>query len=107
MAPGGAGGTAGGGGDGALSGDEMVLTVAAGRGEPEYMLAISRPGTRGAPRGAVRVREWTSDTWASAGAERVLLTEDVYARVERAHHERRRVSVELPRLRAWLDGRPR
>ena len=66
----------------------------------------TRPASGGYPAGGmVRVREWSEANWAGPPAERVLPAEEVYAAVERAHAERRRVTVSLPELRAWLDGR--
>ena len=79
---------------------ELVVQVAAGGGEGEYMLVLHRPAD-----GRVFVREWGDANWASSGTDRVLPVADVYGRVRRAYDQRRRVSVELARLRAWLDGR--
>ncbi|HEU4565719.1 MAG TPA: hypothetical protein VFS05_13755 [Gemmatimonadaceae bacterium] len=80
-------------------GDELTVQVHGADGAPEllWVLALVAPGM-------VQVREWTPATWSGAPTERVLPADEVYARVRRAHDQRRRVSVELAELRAWLDG---
>ena len=80
---------------------ELVVQVAAGSGEPNYMLVLGRPVN-----GRVRVREWSDDSWSDEAHERMLGIEDVWGRVEQAFRQRRRVTVEMAQLRAWLDGRP-
>jgi hypothetical protein len=56
------------------------------------------------PGGAVRVREWSDANWAGPAEERVQAAAEVYATVERAYHERHRITVSLPELRAWLGA---
>jgi hypothetical protein len=81
--------------------DTLVVRVDASGGDPEYVLMISRPsGDR------VRVREWSTANWVEA-TERELAVKDVYARLERAERRRRRISVDMLDVRAWLDQRPR
>ena len=77
-----------------------ILTVQVeGRGdEPERLVLIERPS-----RGRVRVREW-AERWNGLPSERELSVEELYAGFERAVRARRRVSEELARIRAWLDG---
>jgi hypothetical protein len=77
--------------------EELVVQVDRGGRDDAYLLVIARPTS-----GSVRVREWSSENWAGPATERVVSVDEVYARIERAVRERRRVSVELPRLRAWL-----
>ncbi len=79
--------------------NELVVLVDAGAGEGQYMLGLARPVG-----GTVHVREWSGDNWASAPVERDLPTSEVLARLQRAYDQRRRMSVELLRVRAWLDG---
>ena len=78
----------------------LTVHIVGKRGDSDRTLMLER-----APGGAVRVREWSAANWAGPPAERVVPAEEVYATVERAYRERRRVSVSLAELRAWLDGR--
>ena len=82
--------------------DHLVVQVDRGGDESEYMLMISRPAD-----GRVRVREWSPANWAWEPPETELPVDEVYARLARADRERRRISVEMPRVRAWLGGRTR
>jgi hypothetical protein len=78
---------------------EILTVQVEGRGaEPERLVLIERPS-----RGRVRVREW-ADGWTGSPSERELPVEELYAGFERAVRARRRVSEELARIRAWLDG---
>ena len=79
--------------------DHLVVQVDRGGDEAEYMLMISRPAD-----GRVRVREWSPANWASEPPETELAVDEVYARLARADRQRRRISVEMPRVRAWLGG---
>ena len=79
--------------------NELVVLVDAGAGEGEYMLGLARP-----ERGTVHVREWSGGNWAGPPVERDLPTGEVLARLQRAYDQRRRISAELLRVRAWLDG---
>ena len=78
----------------------LTVHIVGAPGESDRTLMLER-----APGGAVRVREWSDANWAGPPAECVLAAEEVYVVVARAHAERRRVTVSLPELRAWLDGR--
>ncbi len=82
--------------------DHLVVQVDRGADEAEYMLMISRPAE-----GRVRVREWSPANWASEPPEIELPVDEVYARLARADRQRRRISVEMPRVREWLGGRLR
>jgi hypothetical protein len=79
--------------------DELTVQVhdAGGTRELLWVLSPIAPGL-------VRVREWAPGNWASPPEERLLTADEVLARVRRAHDERRRVSITLAELRAWLDG---
>ena len=83
-----------------LMSESLTVHIVGGGGESDRTLVLERAGG-----GAVRVREWSDANWAGPAAERVMAAEDVYATVERAHRARRRVTVSLAELRAWLDGR--
>ena len=78
----------------------LTVHIVGRRKESDRTLMLERSSG-----GSVRVREWSEANWAGPPAEYVLPAEEVYAAVERAHAERRRVTVSLPELRAWLDGR--
>ena len=82
--------------------EHLVVSVSRARDEPEYVLMISRPAD-----GVVHVREWSPANWAHEPREEDLPVDAVYARLERAERQRRRISLEMPRVRAWLDGRTR
>lgn len=79
---------------------QLTVHIVGRAGESDRTMMLER-----AAGGAVRVREWSDANWAGPATERVMPAEDVYAIVERAHRERRRVTIALPELRAWLDGR--
>ena len=79
--------------------DELVVLVDASAGEPQYMLGLSRPVG-----GRVHVREWSGENWAGPPVERDLATGEVLARLQRAYDQRRRINLELLRIRSWLDG---
>ncbi len=82
--------------------DHLVVHVSRADGELEYMLMISRPADD-----RVRVREWSPANWVSGPVEVELPVDEVYARLEGAERQRRRISIEMPRVRAWLGGAPR
>jgi len=84
-----------------LDAEELGVLVAAGGGEPERLVMLGRPA-----HGRVHIREWSTGTWAGAPDERDAGIEETFSRFQRAFDERRRLSVALPRIRAWLDGRP-
>ncbi len=82
--------------------DHLVVQVGGGGDEAEYMLMISRPAE-----GRVRVREWSPASWALEPSEVELPVDEVYARLARAERQRRRISVEMLRVREWLGGQAR
>jgi hypothetical protein len=45
--------------------------------------------------------------WSEGPLERELPVDEVYSRLARAERERRRVSVEMLRVRAWLEDQTR
>jgi hypothetical protein len=79
--------------------DELVLQIDGGGGETPALLVISRPTG-----GRVRVREWSGESWAGMPCEREWTVDDLYARLDRAHRARRRITAEMYAIRAWLGG---
>ena len=90
--------------DARASGDaapEALSVLVAGDGcEPERLVMLARP--RG---GRVRVREWSTHSWNAEPREHEAEVDAIWQAFERAYRRRRRLSEELPRIRAWLDGR--
>ena len=80
--------------------DVLSVLVAGDGCEPERLVMIARP-----ERGRARVREWDATSWNAEPRERETDVESLWAAFERAYRQRRRLSEELPRIRAWLDGR--
>ena len=77
--------------------EHLVVRVDGGPGDTNYTLMIARPHA-----GRVRVQEWTEANRAGAAHAAVLSIDDVYARLERAFEARRRINVDLGRIREWL-----
>ena len=86
-------------GDASDGPDELVLQIDGGDGETPALLVISRPS-----HGHVRVREWSGETWNGIPDERRWPVGDLYARLDRAYRARRRITVEMYAIRAWLGG---
>lgn len=82
--------------------EELTVLIAAGGGEPDRLLVLGAPAN-----GRVRVREWNAPDWAAAPAEREIATSDALAIFQHAFDARRRLSVALVEVRAWLEGRRR
>ena len=80
---------------------EALSVLVAGDGcEPERLLVLARPRA-----GRVKVREWTTQSWNAEPREHEADVDALWQAFERAYRQRRRLSEELPRIRAWLDGR--
>ena len=79
--------------------DALSVQVQGGQGEPERIYVLARPAA-----GAVAVREIAADGVPTV-RDYVAPTGELYDRFEAALNARRRVSVELYRLREWLAGR--
>jgi hypothetical protein len=81
--------------------DNEILTVRIGGkpGLPERLLRISRPAG-----GRVVTREWTSDSWNTAGEERERSAAELLAQIEAAFAAGHSVSEEMYGLRLWLTG---
>jgi hypothetical protein len=80
---------------------ELGVLISAGAGEPDRLLLLARPSA-----GRVHVREWSTHNWSSAPDERDLAVADALAVFQRAYDARRRMSVSLRGIEAWLAGRP-
>jgi hypothetical protein len=81
--------------------DELGVLIAAGAGEPERLLMLGRPS-----RGSVHVREWSTHNWSGAPDEREIPVASALAIFRRAHDARRRMTVALKEVEAWLEGLP-
>lgn len=80
---------------------ELGVLISAGAGKPDRLLIIGRPSD-----GRVRVREWSTHNWSSAPDEREISVADALAIFQGAYDARRRMSVSLKGIQAWLAGRP-
>jgi hypothetical protein len=80
-------------------GDEEFLTLRIGGSEsqPERLLLVGRPVG-----GKVRVREWTTTTLNTAGANYEIDAAEMLADIQRASDARLPVSEEMYRVRRWL-----
>lgn len=54
--------------------------------------------------GRVQVREWRGESWADGPVDRTCDAGALFAELEQAYHDRRRLSEELYRIRLWLEG---
>jgi len=84
----------------ASSGETLQLLVGGGQGEPEMLLLIERPTSRG----IVRVRSWTSEDWSAPAAAAERTVADLLADVERWARQRRGLNHSLSAVRQWLNG---
>ncbi|HEU6451449.1 MAG TPA: hypothetical protein VFT57_08500 [Gemmatimonadaceae bacterium] len=100
-APAGAGPAASGSSAASAAPAELGVLISAGAGEPDRLLLVERPSN-----GRVHVREWSTHNWSSAPDERDLAVADALAIFQRAYDSRRRMSVSLKGIEAWLAGRP-
>ena len=81
--------------------DDATLSVQVeGKGRDAVRLyVIGRPAA-----GRVHVREWRGEDWTAGPIERDVAATELYAEIERAYEQRRRVSEEMYRIRHWLEG---
>ena len=86
-----------------MSGAESIsIQVQGGRGEPERLLVLSRVRD-----GRVEVREFRFGAEDEDGPREYSERADVVlGRLERAHHERRRLSEDMHSIRRWLGAQP-
>lgn len=83
-----------------FTGDEFLsLTIGGDAGQPSRLLLIGRPR-----KGLVRVREWTSNSLNTEGADFDVDPAELLADIERAYEARFAVSEEMYRIRTWLSG---
>jgi hypothetical protein len=54
----------------------------------------------------VHLREWSTHNWSSAPDENEISVADALAIFQGAYDARRRMSVSLKGIQAWLEGRP-
>jgi hypothetical protein len=80
---------------------ELGVLISAGGGEPDRLIVLQRPVN-----GRVRVREWSTHNWSGAPDEREISVADALATFQGAYDARRRISVSLKGIQAWLAGRP-
>lgn len=81
--------------------EEMGVLITEGAGEPDRLIMVGRPSG-----GMVHLREWSTDNWNAAPAERDSRVADAVAIFRAAFDARRRMSVSLQEIRSWLEGRP-
>ncbi|HET7551778.1 MAG TPA: hypothetical protein VFK04_10810 [Gemmatimonadaceae bacterium] len=80
---------------------ELGVLISAGAGKPDRLLILGRPSD-----GRVHIREWSTHNWSSAPDESEISTADALAIFQDAYDSRRRMSVSLNGIQAWLAGRP-
>jgi hypothetical protein len=80
---------------------ELGVLISAGGGEPDRLIILHRPAN-----GRVHVREWSTHNWSGAPDERDISVAEALATFQSAYDERRRMSVSLKGIQAWLAGRP-
>lgn len=76
----------------------LTLRIAGSPSHSERLLLVARP--RG---GMVHVREWTTDTWSTEGADFEISSAELLADIERAYDARLAVSEEMYTVRRWLQ----
>jgi len=77
----------------------LTLRVSGGPPLPEHLLLVGRPRN-----GTVRVREWTTATFNSAGEEYDVAAGELLASLRDAHAAGRSLGTELYRVQLWLNG---
>lgn len=80
--------------------DEFLsIQIAGHAGVAERFLVVGRPYD-----GLVRVREWTTHTYASAGDDFEIEAQELLADIENAHAAGLGVRPELYEIRRWLGS---
>ena len=77
----------------------LTLRVSGGPQVAERLLLVGRPR-----QGSVRVREWTTATFNTAGSEYDVSATDLLASLEAAQMAGGSLGTELYRVRLWLNG---
>ena len=80
---------------------ELGVLISAGAGEPDRLITLYRPRS-----GRVQLREWSTHNWSGAPDEREIPVAEALAIFQGAYDARRRMSVSLKGIQAWLAGRP-
>ncbi|HEY9517072.1 MAG TPA: hypothetical protein VIQ74_15440 [Gemmatimonadaceae bacterium] len=80
---------------------ELGVLISAGAGEPDRLILLHRPAA-----GRVHLREWSTHNWSGAPDERDITVAEALAIFQGAYDARRRMSVSLKGVQAWLAGRP-
>ena len=80
---------------------ELGVLISASAGQPDRLLIMGRPH-----HGRVHVREWSIHNWSSAPYESEIAVAEVLDIFRDAYDARRRMSVSLKGIEAWLEGRP-
>ena len=80
---------------------ELGVLISAGAGEPDRLITLYRPTS-----GRVQLREWSTHNWSGAPDEREIPVAEALAIFQGAYDARRRISVSLKGIQAWLAGRP-
>lgn len=80
--------------------DEFIsVRIAGGSGRAERFLLVGRPYD-----GRVRVREWTTHTYNSAGDDFDIAPAELLADIETAYSAGLGIAPELYQIRLWLGG---
>ena len=77
----------------------LTLRVSGGPQVAERLILVGRPRQEG-----VRVREWTTETFNTAGNEYDISAAELLASLDAAHKAGRSLGAELYRVRLWLNG---
>ncbi|MEP7345213.1 MAG: hypothetical protein ABI877_08095 [Gemmatimonadaceae bacterium] len=77
----------------------LTLRVSGGLQVGERLILIGRPR-----QGSVRVREWTTETFNTAGHEYDIAAADLLASLNATHMAGGSLGTELYRVQLWLNG---
>jgi hypothetical protein len=80
-------------------GEFLTLRVSGGPLVAERLLLVGRPRA-----GSVRVREWTTESFNTAGNEYDISANELLASLDAAHTAGRSLGTELYRVHLWLNG---
>ena len=77
----------------------LTLRVSGGPQVAERLILVGRPR-----QGSVRVREWTTETFNTAGNEYDISAVELLASLDEAHKAGSSLGAEWYRVRLWLNG---
>ncbi len=77
----------------------LTLRIAGGSGVNERLLLVGRPR-----QGNVRVREWTTETFNTAGHEYDIPAGELLGTISAAYAAGRSLGAEWYRVQRWLEG---